>query len=838
MRRKKLFYVLLILSIFNLKNVCTHTSEKETLNPKEVSYCYYDENNKYLAMQDFRGITKYEYEENDQICKITFPDKKKISFAYNEKGKLQTITYPDGKQIAYEYDDRNALRKIIDTSGETELEHSQKDRLTKIIRPNGIISEFVYDENGRIFSTVHKREDEKLIIGFNYQYDEKGHLTNEKKITPSSTVDTTYTLEDKIQRKESNGFILEFQYDDEGRILKQIRNNEELIYYYDENGLLLQAGNINYFYDDIGNIVRVESQDDWANLTYDANNRLVKYEDKENTVEYLYNADNLLMTRIANGFETRFYKDQFAPIPSLLYESTEKDDYLAQAVYHLFGAKDTDETSYVYGDGILHCYAENNPLFYLLTKQDGDVLYLFDKHKKIWYDKESESIYKPLLNSRLHVSTLSNNLYVDPITHLLFDKTGHWIDFNMNITYNKDPIRNVVRLPIEQLKLEEEPKEDEKPIVTDEPKKEPKEDEKPIVVDEPKEEPKEDEKPIVIDEPKEEPLDDISLEEAVALINDPQGIVYDEENNQVILFGYENSSLPKGSYKIFSSTMQTMLSEQNPSVSLMTSKSQSLPLHIYMGNVVKRAGDLLFALALEENTLHQKITPNVPGYHSLAQFFLNKKMSGSKVFDVSLKPAKVSLITSSLDDVVMIADIKIDTRAEEQTIRKLHPEYVSHFATHLSTNFDNYAKDYTDWANYLYLVKVIQIATWIKEKDLTLHEEVPILNIKMPYHFVSPSKTYQWTEDKERIKIIKRKKWYGTRKREKKVIEPVTRYLTVSLQGGVTATCNNVVKVQRDNMITPVKEAIMKARSDTNKLYWNFTMPNNQKAVAVALTIE
>ena len=848
MRRKSLFYFILILLIFSLKNGFSDTSKKESVQPhntKEVSYCYYDESNRCLAIEDLRGLTKYEYDEKDRISKIIFPDNKEISFGYNEKGNLQNILYPDDKQTTYEYDANNKLCKVIDSSGETEIEHTQGNLLSKISHPNGIVSEFVYDQKGRIFSTVHKGSDEKLIIGFNYEYDDKDNLINEKKITTSSVVETTYSEDKNIKRKQCNGFSVEYQSNDEGRLLKQIRPDKEIIYYYDENGLLLQAGDVDYFYDDNGNIIHTESPNGSANLTYDTNNRLIKYEDKENTVEYFYNADNQLMKRIANGFETNFYKDNLAPISSLLYKTTEKDDFLAKAVYQVFGGKDTDENSYVYGDSLLHCFAENNPIFYLLTKQRGDVSCLIDKHKKIRFDKENESIYKPLLESRLHVSTYSKNIYTDPISHLFINESGQWIDYDMYVMYNSNPRKNVIKLSIDQLGIKEEPPvvidepKEEPPIVIDEPKEEPKE-EPPVVIDEPKEEP-----PVVIDEPKEEPpvvigepKNEFSLEDAVASINDPLGMVYDEENNQLILFGYENQSLPKASYNIFAAAMQTMNTKGQPMVSLMTNNTQISPLHIYIGNIIKRAGDLFFALALEENALHQKMNPNISGYQSLAKLFIDNKLSGSKTFEMQLQPESMSLITSINNNCMMINDVKIGVRAEEQTIKNLHPEFVSDFANHISSNFNKYTNKFTEWARFLYLVKVIQIAKWVNEQDLAVQEEAPILNIKMPYHFTSPNKTYQWTEQKERIKVIKRKKWYGTRKREKKVKESVTRYLTLSLEGGVDASCEDTYTTVRDNMMQTIKAEIMKAKEDSNKLCWDFTMPNNKKAVAVVLNVE
>ncbi len=111
-----------------------------------------------------------------------------IGITRDAAGRISTITYAPGKTVTYTYDGRGLLSRISDwTSGGAVFTFDDAHRLVSERRSNGVISNYLYDKDGRIRSI----SDSENLIGLasmSFTRDAIGRVTSSFRILPQEVL--------------------------------------------------------------------------------------------------------------------------------------------------------------------------------------------------------------------------------------------------------------------------------------------------------------------------------------------------------------------------------------------------------------------------------------------------------------------------------------------------------------------------------------------------------------------------------------------------------------------------------------------------------------------------
>ena len=225
-----------------------------------------------LIITDEKGnVTRKDFDEWDNLVKVTYPDGSVVSYEYEHKFNKKTKKVDENGNITeYEYDDSGNLVRKIEASG-TEYER---------------ITEYGYDSNGNLVTIKHigdaNTEEALTTMG----YDDLGNLVSVADPEGNITRYTSHDIMGNVLRKEDpRGKIWSYEYDPAGRLIKATD----------------PAGNQKqFFYDSVGNKVRETDEEGKEKLyEYDDHNNLIKVTDAlGNETLFAYNADGKLVTEV------------------------------------------------------------------------------------------------------------------------------------------------------------------------------------------------------------------------------------------------------------------------------------------------------------------------------------------------------------------------------------------------------------------------------------------------------------------------------------------------------------------------------------------------------------
>lgn len=281
--------------------------------------------------------TVYEYDANNRVIKITYPDGKIVEMSYNGGGNIASITYPadssSQKLVAtYTYDKFNrqtipsALKNnpgtelvgesrssnaitAIDISGPTAgtyvLSYYDRGSIKKITRPNGIQTEYAYDIAGRITQVKHSRTagGENLFTA-DYVPDAVGNLSSE-----SFSGATNYYFSGAPGLATNTALL----YNVAGELTK--KGTKACVSDADGNLTDLEAGTLKCTYDPLGRLT--QSVRKVGSTTY--------------TTKNTYNADGLRVKKELVGGDTVSY--HYLPSGALLFTTNADGTIIDQHVY-------------------------------------------------------------------------------------------------------------------------------------------------------------------------------------------------------------------------------------------------------------------------------------------------------------------------------------------------------------------------------------------------------------------------------------------------------------------------------------------------------------------------
>ena len=234
--------------------------------------------------------THYERNERGLVISTVDPLGLRRAYRYDNYGRKTGATDLLGRNAEYTYDDLSRLTRVVGfTGGVTTYEYAEfpggcgacsvSPHPTRIVTPDGIASDMLYDAEGRLLSrTVASGMPEQTTT--TYTYDDDSNLTAVS--DPLGRV-TRYTYDDehhRISATDPMGHTMLWSYDEEGNIASvttpdgAVTRNE-----YDINKRLIKTsdagGNVTRFnYDTTGNlsaIIKADGQQ--TRLEYNGNRR-------------------------------------------------------------------------------------------------------------------------------------------------------------------------------------------------------------------------------------------------------------------------------------------------------------------------------------------------------------------------------------------------------------------------------------------------------------------------------------------------------------------------------------------------------------------------------------
>jgi RHS repeat-associated protein len=193
-------------------------------------YTFDEYGNKKQEINAKGQLKGYEYDSDNQLTKVTLPNKTTISYEYDKNGNIKNkVVEGEGlesgiiqlikKTTNYAYFKDNKLKEYVDSLGKI-FQHQYDDNGNKIrtITPNGKVLEWAYDNADRLTSIFRESAEGILQESFRYELDGSG---NQKKvydflnnITYDYLFDETNKTDRLLNAKNSLGGDITWSYHD------------------------------------------------------------------------------------------------------------------------------------------------------------------------------------------------------------------------------------------------------------------------------------------------------------------------------------------------------------------------------------------------------------------------------------------------------------------------------------------------------------------------------------------------------------------------------------------------------------------------------------------------
>jgi len=399
----------------------------ETLPQGEVKSFTYDSYGKSTQINDYANkAQKFIYDSNDKLVRIEYADGNAITYDYTPSGRLKSKTDAQGtitntydslgrlktksnsndELITYSYDDvgniirietptqsisktytkRNALASVSDSTGTTSYIYDALGRQTQILYPNGVSTNYEYNNRNRIIKISHSNSSNSILQSFTYTLDALGNrvkIVEDNNRTVAYEYNSVNQLIKEVVSHDPNNknTSTTYAYDDVGNLQTKTIDGINTEYSYNENDQLILKDSITYSYDDNGNLLSKDN----TSYEYDALNRLIKLSTpSNNTIEYSYDANNNRIAKTTNGDTTTYLIDTNTAYAQVITESKTN------------GTK----IEYTYGNDLI-----NNGSSFFLTDALGSTRGLVDSNENL----TDSYTYTPYGTLSDHNGTSNNN---------------------------------------------------------------------------------------------------------------------------------------------------------------------------------------------------------------------------------------------------------------------------------------------------------------------------------------------------------------------------------------------------------------------------------------------
>lgn len=253
------------------------------------------------------GTTHYTYDQFGRVQGITDPLGATATREYNERGLITRIVHRDGTEETSSYDSYGRRVSATDSQGRTtRWTYDEMSRVTKTVAPNGSVTLMDYSDLPQGCSSCSLVHRPSRITGPDGQiteflYDAEGRmLATTLAVGTSASATTTYSYDadDNLTSiTDPLGNVTQFTYDDENRRLTKT----------DPSGRVTK-----WTYDERGNVLTIAVPNGGVTkMTYDAVDRLLTRTDAlGNTTRYEYDSlGNLVTLTDASSNATRYSYD-------------------------------------------------------------------------------------------------------------------------------------------------------------------------------------------------------------------------------------------------------------------------------------------------------------------------------------------------------------------------------------------------------------------------------------------------------------------------------------------------------------------------------------------------
>ena len=182
-----------------------------------------------MEVQDWIGLTKIQNDALGRAVKVTYPDKKEVSYTYGKAGERRSMTYPDGRTVYYSYDEQVRLSELKEGDSIITYGYDSIGRLKEKNFQNGMKTTYAYDEKSQLRELMHT-DKEGVLDRYIYEYDLLGNktsITKERRgLEEESGEQTSYQYNALNQMvSERQGEIRkEYGYDKRGNLTAILEN--------------------------------------------------------------------------------------------------------------------------------------------------------------------------------------------------------------------------------------------------------------------------------------------------------------------------------------------------------------------------------------------------------------------------------------------------------------------------------------------------------------------------------------------------------------------------------------------------------------------------------------
>ena len=369
----------------------------------------FDPNNNLIEIIDaLDGRTTYEYDALDRELAETDANGHTTTRTYDAVGNLLSVTLPEGESTSFTYDGQRNRTSVTNGRGfTTTFAYDALNRQIRITDPLDHITTTVYDAIDQEIEVIDANGNSNQ-----YEYDALGRLV---------------TVTDAL------GYVTTYSYDSVGNQLsKTDANNQIHVYEYDAVNRLIQETDATnhvwlYTYDPEGNLVeRVDANEDSTTYLFDAIHQLIglRYADEAQNVDYVYDENGNLIQIIDPVGTTQLVYDA-------LDREVEKVDGYGRVVtteYDPVG----NRTKLTYPDGnpVTYFYNGNNWLITMVDPRAGQTSYSYEG------DGQVRTVDKPN-------DTWESNVYDDASRLIsVFNGTYYHDGVITSFAYTLDPVGN------------------------------------------------------------------------------------------------------------------------------------------------------------------------------------------------------------------------------------------------------------------------------------------------------------------------------------------------------------------------------------------------------------
>ena len=280
--------------------------EKQFSSDRSIDYIYhYNLRHQVLQIEDRKQqtLSHFQYDARGRLLKETLSTGISITYAYDLLDRVIGLTLPDASQIGYSYDALN-LRKIERIKNQQLLYTHTYDAFD--LAGLNLKSKAINQQENLFCYDLQKRP--LSIENFSFkqthaQYDRGGRLRQ-------------YDLQDAIGSAH-----IHLDFDDHDHLIKESGSNQH-VYVCDflhnrlsknqvphvSNGLhqLIHNGEYAFTYDQTGNLIAKQKENDLVTYQYDALDRLIAVNTGQEITHYLYDAFNRRVAKIKGNQTIRY----------------------------------------------------------------------------------------------------------------------------------------------------------------------------------------------------------------------------------------------------------------------------------------------------------------------------------------------------------------------------------------------------------------------------------------------------------------------------------------------------------------------------------------------------